>query len=151
MFIALSVGAAVAFTFYAEWAGDSSPLRYALLVLSVGFLAPALRPLNWKPRAYFVVTEKGVQFFDVHHGQPTVGIAWDRVVDVRFEQLLGNTRGVVIEMRLDDETIDKHFKDSKMTQRILGYPEGPTFKIAFSNAFQNSPLVIRSILDCRPA
>ena len=147
--IVLSFLCLIAFHYWAWWANEEPiVIRWLLLLIGLGFLTAGIRPGNWKPWRYFYADNNGIHFpSECPEKKDTkwLLVPWRHVGSIKKEVFYGRHKGPSIELLLQDDEINRFFRDVKLAKMFFGreVQENGFFKVGYSNAFKSIDHAIR--------
>ena len=107
---------------------------------------------NWRPWRYFYADKYGIHFPSECPGTKNtewLSVPWDRTGRIRKETFLNRTKGPSIELSIDDEDIERFFKDVKLTRMFFdrAIREQGYFTVGYTNAFEPADRAVGILND----
>lgn len=125
--------------FWGDWAAQS-PIIIRLLLLAMGlvFLSSSISLANQKSWRYFYADKSGIHFPDECPETKStrwLDVPWEHVGTIKKETFLSRTKGLSIELQLEENEANKYFRDIKLAKLLLGHVdrESGYFKVGYSN------------------
>jgi len=155
--MSLCVSLGVFFLFYnfdIIGSGESELLKWFMLALSGVFLLAALQPANWKQWTYFYADAEGIHFPDECPSTKStewLDVSWTDVGEIKEAMFINRKKGIVLELHLDQNNIDKYFSNLKLTHELLGINNfrDSYFCVGYSNAFINPQKAVSTLNELK--
>jgi len=133
---------------------EPAGIRWLVLIIGLGFLGAGVRPRNWKPWKYFSADKQGMQFpSECPQTANTrwLRVPWERIGTLKEEVLANGSKGMSVELRIEDSEISEFFGSDRLAKKLSGRQlrENGYLKIGYSNAFQRTGDAVRALNDLR--